>query len=96
MSFDLSGFRKKRKLIIQCLSSRFSRWSPGVLWLGKLEKQPINKYGHGVLLVPTSFSLFYQEEDMSELTSLLRHSVIALAEASAPLDGPIIIYQELR
>lgn len=33
---------------------------------------------------------------MSELTSLLRHSVIALAEASAPLDGPIIIYQELR
>ena len=33
---------------------------------------------------------------MSELTSLLRHSVIALAEASAPLDGPIIMYQELR
>lgn len=39
---------------------------------------------------------FDSEEDMSELTSLLRHSVIALAEASAPLDGPIIIYQELR
>ena len=33
---------------------------------------------------------------MSELTSLLRHSVIALAEASAPLDGPIIMFQELR
>lgn len=33
---------------------------------------------------------------MSELTSLLRHSVIALAEASAPLDGPLIMYQELR
>ena len=33
---------------------------------------------------------------MSELTSLLRHSVIALVEASAPLDGPISIYQELR
>jgi len=38
---------------------------------------------------------FDSEEDMSELTSLLRHSVIALVEASAPLDGPISIYQEL-
>lgn len=38
---------------------------------------------------------FDSEEDMSELTSLLRHSVIALAEASAPLDGPIIMFQEL-
>ena len=33
---------------------------------------------------------------MSDLTSLLRHSVITLAEASAPLEGPIIMYQELR
>lgn len=33
---------------------------------------------------------------MSELTSILRHSVIALAEASAPLDGPLMMYQELR
>ncbi|XP_078365264.1 RAB11-binding protein RELCH homolog isoform X2 [Oculina patagonica] len=38
---------------------------------------------------------FESEEDTSELTSLLRHSVIALAEASAPLDGPLIMYQEL-
>ena len=33
---------------------------------------------------------------MSELTSLLRNSVIALAEASASLEGPMIMYQELR
>jgi len=33
---------------------------------------------------------------MSELASLLRHSVISLAEDSAPLDGPLIMYQELR
>lgn len=38
---------------------------------------------------------FDSEDDMSELTSLLRNSVIALAEASASLEGPIIMYQEL-
>lgn len=38
---------------------------------------------------------FDSEDDLSELTSLLRHTVIALAEASVPFDGPIIIFQEL-
>ena len=33
---------------------------------------------------------------MSDLTSLLRNSVIALAEASVPVDGPVIMFQELR
>ena len=33
---------------------------------------------------------------MSDLTSLLHNSVIALAEASVPVDGPVIMFQELR
>ncbi|XP_068684810.1 RAB11-binding protein RELCH homolog [Montipora foliosa] len=36
-----------------------------------------------------------EEDDISELTSLLRQSVIALAESSAPFDGPVIMFQEL-
>lgn len=38
---------------------------------------------------------FDSEDDISELTSLLRQSVIALAESSAPFDGPVIMFQEL-
>ncbi|KAM7442022.1 hypothetical protein ABFA07_008942 [Porites harrisoni] len=38
---------------------------------------------------------FDSEEDMSDLTSLLHNSVIALAEASVPVDGPVIMFQEL-
>ena len=94
----LFRFRTKRTFIIECLSSGPGRWSP---WLFRLGRYRL--YFSNITFCLSSFSNWwkkfpipYQEDDLSELTSLLRHTVIALAEASVPFDGPIIIFQELR